>query len=142
MALFDFLKRFSFFKGRDISDLQEEDLDFAKWINAHRDWRRRLTAYIEGTSTETLDESVVCLDNRCDLGKWIYSHGGRFYGDLPIFGKLKDHHADFHRSAGKVIHIYKTDGQEAAAKALHADFDLQSMRVVGCLQTLEKQVKG
>lgn len=142
MALFDFLRRLSFFSGRDTTDLHEEDLDFVKWTNVHRDWRRRLANFIEGKGGEMLDENVVCLDNRCDLGKWIHSNGSRFYGDLDIFGKLKHHHADFHKSAGNIIRIYKQDGVDAAERALHADFDLHSMRVVGCLEALEKQVKG
>jgi hypothetical protein len=142
MAFFDFMRQLSFFQGRDIADLHEEDLDFAKWVHVHRDWRRRLNSFIEGRSEEALDESVICFDDRCDLGKWIHGNGGRYYGDLTIFAKLKSHHADFHRSAGKVVRLYKTEGQEAAAKTLHADFDLHSIRVVGCLETLEKQVKG
>lgn len=142
MALFDFLRRFSFFKGRDTAGLKEEDLDFAKWINAHRDWRRRLTNYIQGASQEELDENVVCLDNRCDLGKWIYGNGGHFYGEIDIFRRLRDHHTDFHRSAGKVVRIYKSDGRDAATKALHTDFDMFSLKVVKNLETLEREVKG
>jgi hypothetical protein len=142
MGLFDFFRNLAFFKGRNTEGLVEEDLDFAKWIKAHQDWRGRLIDYIGGTSAEALDEEVVCRDDRCALGHWIYDHGGRFYGDLPLFQELKSQHADFHASAGLVVTMFKKAGHKAAKKALHADFDLNSMRVVRSLTSLERQVKG
>jgi hypothetical protein len=141
MGLFDFFRGLNFFRGRDTGGIADEDLDFAKWVKAHRDWRTRLIAYINGTGNEALDEHVVCRDDRCELGKWIYRGGIRYYGDLPVFQKLKDHHADFHASAGRVVSVFKVEGLGAAKKALHADFDLNSMRVIRGLEALERQVK-
>ncbi len=141
MGFFDFLRKFSFFKGRDTSDLKEEDLDFQKWVAAHRDWRKRLVNYIEGTSTETLDETVICVDNRCDLGKWIHGNGGKFYGELPVFQQLTKDHASFHQCAGHVVKTFKTTGESSARKALNTDFDTYSLKVVNCLNNLERQVK-
>jgi len=54
MSFFDFFRKLSFFKGRSVEGLQEEDLDFQKWIAAHRNWRRRLQDYIDGASVENL----------------------------------------------------------------------------------------
>lgn len=142
MALFDFFRNLSFFRGRNTEGIVADDLDFDKWVKAHNDWRGRLIAYINGTSTETLNEQVVCRDDRCALGQWIYDHGGRFYGDLPVFQELKSHHADFHVSAGMVVTMFKRAGQKAAKKALHEDFDLNSMRVIRDLGALERQVKS
>lgn len=141
MALFDFFRKLSFFKGRDTSDLQDEDLDFQKWIAAHRDWRRRLASYIDGTGEETLDENVICVDNRCELGKWIHGHGGKFYGELGNFQQMVQDHASFHQAAGQVVRFYKQDGAQAARKALNTDFDRYSLRVVSALESLEKQVR-
>lgn len=141
MALFDFLK-FSFFKGRDTADLAAEDLDFAKWIEAHRAWRLRLSNYIDGTSQETLDEQVVAQDNRCALGQWIHDHGQRFYGDEPTFQDVVNHHAAFHRCAGEVLHACRSDGQPAARKLLNQDFDRHSIQVITGLQILERRIKG
>ncbi|MBI4757104.1 MAG: CZB domain-containing protein [Betaproteobacteria bacterium] len=141
MAFFDFLRRFSFFRGRNTEGLREEDVDFQKWINAHREWRRRLTGYIDGTSEETLDENVVCRDDRCDLGKWINGNGTKFYAELPVFQQMRRNHSEFHVSAGQVVKVYKASGRQAARKMLHADFDLCSLRVVVGLESLERQVK-
>lgn len=142
MALFDFFKRFAFFKGRDTQGLQEEDLDFGKWVNAHRDWRRRLTEYIEGHSNEALDENVICLDNRCDLGKWIHGNGTRFYGNVDTFTELQRHHAQFHLCAGEVVRTHKTQGADMARRLVRTDFDRYSLMVISDLELLEKKVKG
>lgn len=142
MGLFDFLRKFGFFKGRDVTDLKEEDLDFAKWVAAHRDWRRRLTSFVDGNSQEALDETVICLDNRCDLGKWIHANGIKFYGELPVFQQLVKDHAAFHQCAGHVVQLYKTQGEPPARKALNSDFDTYSLKVVSGLNNLERQVKN
>lgn len=141
MAFFDFFRKFSFFQGRSTEGLQEEDLDFQKWIGAHRDWRRRLLAFLDGSSTETLDENVICCDDRCELGKWIHGNGGKFYSQVSTFDQLVTDHAAFHRSAGEVVRLFKTEDEKTARKALHGDFDRYSMHVIGGLEKLEQQVK-
>lgn len=118
MGLFDFLKH-AFFKGRDTSDLVEDDLDFAKWIDAHRAWRHRLSQFIEGNAQEQLDEAVIGRDDRCELGCWLHDHGQRFYGDEPAFQDVLRHHAAFHHCAGDVVHTSKEQGQSAARKLLN-----------------------
>lgn len=141
MGLFDFFRKAKFFQGKDIADLHEEDLDFQKWIGAHRQWRQRLTGFIDGSSNENLDENVVCQDNRCDLGKWIYNNGQKFYGDLPVFRQIVEDHAHFHRCAGQVIRCHKTEGAHTARKLLNSDFDFYSVKVVSGLENLERQIK-
>ena len=141
MALFDFFRKFSFFKGRSTEGLLEEDLDFQKWIAAHRNWRQRLVAYLDGSSSETLDESVICHDNRCDLGKWIHGNGNKFYGDVPVFQRLIQDHAAFHRSAAEVVGQFKQGGEKDARRILNGEFDLCSMRVISGLEQLERQVR-
>lgn len=141
MGLFDFMRGISFFQGKDTEGLTQDDIDFAKWVAAHRNWRKRLSDYIQGSSQDQLDEGIVCRADRCDLGKWIDGNGSRFYGKLPVFAKLRDHHADFHRCAGHVINVFKREGQHAATKALHTEFDLVSLKVVEQLEALEHEVK-
>jgi hypothetical protein len=142
MAFFDFFRKLSFFKGRDVDGMVEDDLNFAKWIEVHKAWRNRLVTFINGSSSEALDENVVRRDDRCDLGRWIHDHGERFYGDVPAFVQLKMQHAEFHASAGLVVSLLKRTGPKAAHKALHEDFDVKSLRVVSSLQNLEREVKA
>ncbi len=141
MAFFDFFRNMSFFKERPTEGLVADDLDFEKWIAAHRDWRRRLINHIDGSSQEVLDETVICLDNRCDLGKWIHGNGIRFYGEEQIFQHLVDDHAKFHQAAGEVVRLHKCDETKKAVRALTGEFDIRSMRVISGLEELERRVK-
>jgi aerotaxis receptor len=142
MGLFDFTRGISFFQGKDTEGLTQDDIDFAKWVAAHRNWRRRLSDYVHGSSREEFDENVVCRDDCCELGAWIHGNGHRFYGQLPVFGKLHDYNADFHRRAGHVVRVFKIEGRHAATKALHTEFDLASLQVIEHLESLEHEVKG
>lgn len=142
MGLFDFMRRISFFQDKDTEGLTHDDIDFAKWVATHRNWRKRLSDYIHGSSQEELDEAIVCKADRCDLGKWIDGSGHRFYGKLPVFAKLRDQHDAFHRSAGHVVWVFKSEGHHAATKALHTEFDLVSLKVIEHLESLESEVKG
>lgn len=141
MALFDMFRSFAFFKGRATEGLQEDDLNFQKWIEAHRQWRQRLQAYLEGRSQEQLDETAICQDNRCELGQWIHSNGQKYYGDQATFQRLTCDHAAFHRSAGDVVSTFKNKGDRDARRVLNGEFDLCSMRVIDDLEQLERRVK-
>ncbi len=140
MAFFDFVRKPAFFKNRNTQEITQDDLDFNKWIQAHRDWRQKLTNYINGHSQETLDETVVCRDDHCLLGQWIHGNGAKYYGDLDTFQNMRHHHAQFHTCAGDVIHSFKTQGLTAAKKLLHSDFDQNSLLVVSDLHSLESKI--
>jgi hypothetical protein len=142
MSFFDFFRKLSFFKGRSVEGLQEEDLDFQKWIAAHRNWRRRLQDYIDGMSVESLDENAICHDDRCELGKWIHGNGWKFYKEENTFQQLVTDHACFHRSAAEVVVYHKKNDEKSARKTLQGDFDRYSMHVISALERLEKQVKA
>lgn len=142
MALFDLFRRLSFFKGRNTEGMTEKDLDFNAWIHAHREWRHRLSNYINGSSSETLEEDTACRDDRCALGRWIYENGVKYYGDLDLFRDMRYHHAEFHRSAGKVVRCMKEEGAAQATKMLNNDFDRHSLQVISHLQHLERAVNA
>jgi len=120
----------------------EEDRDFAGWVAAHRSWRRRLSEFIMTGSGAPPDDEIIRQAEACSLGKWIEGSGNRHYGKLPAFRQLRASHADFHKCAGKVLAIYKREGQPAAARALHTEFDLLSLEVIESLESLERVVKG
>jgi hypothetical protein len=142
MGLFEIMNELSGGFGRKPAMTTGKDINFEKWMAAHRNWRRRLTGYILGTSAEEFDEAVVCRDDRCELGAWIQGEGDRLFGKLPEFAILREHHTAFHRSAGQIVHIHKAEGRVKAIKALHKEFDLASLRVIENLESLEREVKG
>ena len=141
MAFFNFFSKLNFFAGRSTEGLQEEDLDFQKWIAAHRNWRRRLLDFLDGNSSEALDAQVIGCDDRCDLGRWIHGNGHKFYGNEATFKRLVGDHAAFHRSAGSVVSQFRQGDEKEARRTLNGDFDRHSMHVVSALETLEKQVR-
>lgn len=60
----------------------QADINVMDAINAHVLWKIRLEKYMDGTSEEKLDAKVICQDNQCKLGKWIYGQAiDYFEGD-------------------------------------------------------------
>ncbi|MDD4911660.1 MAG: CZB domain-containing protein [Sideroxydans sp.] len=116
---------------------QIQGLDFVAAIEAHRKWRARLAEYADGTSKETLDHSVICRDDQCALGKWLYSEGQTFTGHLPLFHQIKAKHAQFHISAAQIVEMIDTDRKEEAVNnLLDGEFSKNSRDV----QTLLSQL--
>jgi hypothetical protein len=95
-----------------------ESVDFYAAIQAHVLWRVRLEAYVEGTSNEELNPSIVGRDDCCALGKWIYGAGGKYYGSHPRFPDLKEVHACFHKAAGEVVRCVDSGDSEKARELL------------------------
>jgi hypothetical protein len=94
-------------------------LNFMTAIDAHMKWKTRLENYIEGTSNEDLKVDVVCRDDQCPLGKWIYSTGGERFGQIDTFGEMKTQHTSFHKCAGNILAAAQAGQKEEALRLLH-----------------------
>ncbi len=112
-------------------------LNFKSAIDAHMKWKIRLESYINGTSTEDLKVDIVCRDDQCPLGKWIYGRGGSQFGFSDTFFDMKAHHAHFHRCAGEILSAAQS-GETARALQLlhHGDYVRASERVKKLLAKL------
>jgi hypothetical protein len=75
-------------------------IDFDKAIVAHAQWKGKLAAYLRGPDGSLKPEEVGRND-RCDLGKWIQTEGGKAPG--AGFATLKAAHARFHKAAGDIV---------------------------------------
>lgn len=105
-------------------------LNFKTAVDAHMKWKVRLESYINGSSTEELKVDVVCRDDLCPLGKWIYDKGGEKFGFSETFFDMKAHHAHFHRCAGDVLAAAQAGHKEAATRLLNSgDYVKASERV-------------
>lgn len=107
---------------KTLADLEAEEaqgLNFKSAIEAHMKWKARLNRYVAGTSDEQLDAGVVCRDDQCVLGKWIYGIGRANYGADPLFNNLKTTHTQFHTCAGQVVSEADTGNTEHAASLLN-----------------------
>lgn len=112
-------------------------LNFKSAVDAHMKWKIRLDAYINGTSQEDLKADVICRDDQCPLGKWIYGRGGGEFGYSETFFDMKAHHANFHRCAGDVLAAAQAGEKERALHLLHhGDYVRASERVKKLLAKL------
>jgi hypothetical protein len=118
------------------------EYNFYEAMEAHLAWKRRLTNYLDGRSAEELHPHIICLDNRCSLGEWLYGSGKTRFGDSELFKQLTDEHALFHFHASKVIEAHQAGNKTLAYRILSDDFAKQSKRTVDCLTQLNRQVEG
>ena len=116
--------------------LAELDIDSA--INAHENWKNRLLAVMEGRSDEQLDPAVVCLDDRCDLGRWLHGKGRECLGRYPAFSVLVARHQLFHREASAVLSLAQAGEQAKADQKLQSGYRHASNQVVLLLKELKR----
>ncbi|MEK6796861.1 MAG: methyl-accepting chemotaxis protein [Spirochaetota bacterium] len=108
-------------------------------IAVHRLWKTKLIAALGGAALP--DRSVVSVDDRCDLGKWIHGEGEQRFGTLPEFVVLKEHHAAFHGSVGHIIDLLASGEREKAHEAIeHGYFASTSEATVAAIGNLRKMV--
>ncbi len=118
--------------------VEEQDalhgLDFDGAISAHGKWKQRLVDYISGGG-EQLDPNIVGRDDQCALGCWIHSDGKKL-GSNAHFPDLKHEHAEFHRSAGKVIRSYQSGSLAKARELVEGEFSMHSSKVLRILNDM------
>ena len=112
-------------------------LNFMTASEAHIKWKSRLESYIQGTSNEDLKVEVICRDDQCPLGKWIYSTGGERFGTIDTFGDMKGHHALFHQCAGRIVETAQAGNKDEAMRLLqYGDYVRASEQVKRLLAKL------
>ena len=116
--------------------LAEIDIDTA--IAAHENWKLRLQNYLNGQSTETLQPEIICLDDRCDLGKWLHGPGGQRLGRYPAFSMLVARHKYFHIQASSVVALAQANEKDKATQALDGSYRHASTQVVLLLKELKR----
>ena len=80
---------------------------------------------------------MVCRDDQCPLGKWIYSTGGDRFGTIDTFGEMKGQHALFHQCAGRVLETAQSGKKEEAMRMLqYGDYVRTSEQVKRLLAKL------
>jgi hypothetical protein len=119
------------------ASMEVAGLNFMTAIEAHIKWKTRLENYIQGNSTEDLKADVVCRDDQCPLGKWIYSTGGQRFGTIDTFGDMKGQHALFHQCAGRIVETAQAGKKEEAMRLLqYGDYVRASEQVKRLLAKL------
>lgn len=114
-------------------------MNFDDAIVAHAEWKLTLTLYLNGEGR--LDANIVCQDNQCKLGKWLYSDGKK-YANEHAYEHLRAVHAKFHQSAAQVIKTVD-DAQIDAAKNLIApgsEYAKVSASVIEAISAIKRRV--
>lgn len=101
-----------------ISGAPLKGLDITAAVEAHQAWKGRLFKYVSGASEEKLNHAVICCDDQCALGKWIYGEGKTYLADFSDFHKLKAAHAAFHIDAGEIIECVNNGNTKKAEMLL------------------------
>ena len=85
-------------------------------IGAHGMWKQRLLKAIK-TGESEWTPAVVCQDNQCEFGKWLYSCSPEEKSS-PHFKNVKELHAKFHKSAANVLTLALSKKQSDAEKEI------------------------
>ncbi|HTZ32338.1 MAG TPA: cache domain-containing protein [Methylomirabilota bacterium] len=112
-------------------------LDFAAVKSAHRNWRLKLRAFLDGR--DNLSTGNLSSDRKCDLGKWLYGDGGAEYGRLPEFQRLLARHKEMHGLVGHVVET-KRAGNSADAERGYQEVCHAAEDVVALLGEVEAHV--
>jgi len=107
-------------------------------ITAHTRWKLRLQLFVEGAG-DKLDSKVVCRDDKCELGAWIYGEG-KSLAARPEFAAVQKVHATFHRCAGDVVRAIEVGDRAKADRLLATDgpFDVASKETVVAIVRLKR----
>ena len=119
-----------------------EEINLMEAINAHIKWKIRLQDYLDGTSKEQLDPTVICRDDQCALGKWIHGPALKHFSEDATFAQLRVDHAQFHMVAGNVVSNMQSNKRNLAEELMDGEYRHASHKVIQALTELNQQVNG
>jgi len=116
-------------------------MDFDSAINAHVQWKTKLSNYLNKPD-RSLNPAVVSSDQNCELGKWLHGDGKKHSG-LEGFSTLVTEHTRFHKAAGEIIR--KADAGEKVSEEMAlggtSDFSKTSAAVIRHLMQLKMLIR-
>jgi hypothetical protein len=100
--------------------------EILKAMNAHGAWKLRLRSAIVTGNSDVSPEVAKC-DDKCDFGKWLLGSSGtaEVRGDAH-YQRIRQLHADFHKSAGEVLQSALNNQTDRANALLAGSFSEQS----------------
>jgi methyl-accepting chemotaxis protein len=134
--------------GKLASDLQQvvcqfklaadQAFDFQTAKQAHIAWKARLRGFLDGRQSLSDKEAVSHHD--CILGKWYYSEGMKKYGGIAEMRELEPPHEQLHQIIKTIVALKKA-GKLEQAEQEYAKVEPLSLKIIGLLSRVEKQVK-
>ncbi|HYP67922.1 MAG TPA: CZB domain-containing protein [Thiobacillaceae bacterium] len=114
-------------------------MDWLAIISAHVLWKKRLLAMLDGSSDEKLVPEAIGMDDKCALGKWIYSDGQTF-SSTASYETVRAMHAEFHRLAAEVVTLYQAGKIAEAEQLLQREYSRHSERLKHRILALSHEV--
>jgi hypothetical protein len=115
-----------------------DDLDLNVAIDSHLNWKNRLESLINENSKEKLNPDVICLDNKCELGRWLYGIGGKKLSKHPEFTLLIEQHKKFHYHAGEIVKAILDNNHKFAKNILETKYAQATSQIILILKRLKK----
>lgn len=102
---------------------------------AHVQWKIKLLGAVKGG--EPINRATCCVDNNCELGRWIHGEGGKLQA-MPEFKDLKEHHRQFHVAVGRVADLIAAGRvQEATQELDKGTYAKESTAVIQAITKLK-----
>jgi len=117
-------------------------MDFKQAVEAHLQWRNKLQVYIKNPD-KSLNPDVVCKDDQCALGKWIYA-SGQTLEKVKSFDELKKQHAAFHKEAARIITEANRGNKDICKEIIigqPTNYNKLSTDVIGLIKRIESEAK-
>lgn len=106
-------------------------------ISLHEAWRARLEDMVHGRRSRVMRQELICLDHRCQLGRWLYGPGYRALGQHTAFGMLVARHKYFHQQAALVVSLFQEGDLQQSQRVLKTSCQHASNQVVLLLKELK-----
>ncbi|MDB5253589.1 MAG: sensor signal transduction histidine kinase [Flaviaesturariibacter sp.] len=113
-------------------------LDFEQAKAKHLLFKSNLRSILYGLD---VDVAPVVSHTECAVGKWIYDHALKTYGQYQEMHELEQVHADLHRTAKTLVETYNAGQVEEARKGL-VGIETIADALVSLLTTLEQKIKS
>lgn len=108
------------------------DFDFVK--NAHRAWKAKIRAFLEGKDIGVTYD-IATDPTKCALGQWYYGDGQQF-SQLHVMQILGEQHAAMHKTIGLIMDAQAVQDDDAVERGLE-QMDQFSEQVIELLDTLQ-----
>lgn len=114
-------------------------MDFDEAVRAHVLWRMKLVDYLNNPDG-SLNSQDIQVDNKCELGKWLYSEASK-WNFLPEYSNLLFEHARFHEEASKVVEKAHSgqDVSDVTAIGGESAFSVASAKVIDAIMHFQNR---
>ncbi|MBF0205978.1 MAG: CZB domain-containing protein [Oligoflexia bacterium] len=119
-------------------DQNEKKAKIDSAIKAHLEWFKRLKSTVN-TGKSDFKPEIVCKDNLCDFGKWIYTDLKNICDDKS-FEEIKSLHAQFHKKASEVLVLALEGKKDLVEKEISLSSNSDLIQLSGKLVLLLRQL--